>query len=88
MMGGTLIHLEDGGFVHLSHADVFNQVIEVNGREWRFDFDRRFGPLWLRKDGEPRVCQNPKSEVWDGFQEWFEKYNAEACQTEKGGLGE
>jgi hypothetical protein len=54
--------------------DKINQKILVNGRVWRFDFDRWFGPLWLRADGETRKCQNPKKAVWQAFQEWLEKY--------------
>lgn len=76
-MGGSIIPFGNGGHIHISHSDVFNQTIEVNGKTWRFDFDKRFGPLWLRKDLEPRVCQNPKKEVWDEFDKWLEKYNKE-----------
>lgn len=53
-------------------ADFTDQEIIVNGRVWRFDFDRRLGPLWLRKDGMERRCQNPNKAVWDAFEKWLE----------------
>lgn len=59
----------------LTVSDYMDQRIMVNGREWRFDFSKMFGPLWLRKDGEPRVCQNPKEEVWKAFQQWMTEKN-------------
>jgi len=43
----------------------------VNGKVWRFDYDRRFGPLWLKKDGSERRCQNPKKAVWTAFEQWL-----------------
>ena len=60
----------DGNPCILTVSDYTDQRIMVNGREWRFDFSKMFGPLWLRKDGEPRVCQYPKKEVWDEFTKW------------------
>lgn len=60
----------------ISGPDEIDQVIVVNGRKWRFDFDEHFGPFWLRADGEPRACQWPsKKEVWDEFNKWMKKYN-------------
>lgn len=57
----------------LSGPDFTDQRITVNGREWRFDYDPMFGPLWLRKDGEPRAHQYPKQEVWDEFEKWMKQ---------------
>ena len=56
-------------------CDLPNQQVTVQGRVWRFDYDRHFGPLWLRKDGTERSCQNPKKEVWTAFELWLKKYN-------------
>lgn len=50
--------------------DLIEQEITVNGRIWRFDFDRYFGPVWLKKNGEARICQNPSKAVWQAFEEW------------------
>lgn len=52
---------------------IVDQEITVGGRVWRFDFDVFYGPLWLRKDGAPRKCQNPNKSVWDAFEVWVKK---------------
>ena len=81
-MGGCVMKMGDGTLVHLEGPDVCDQQIEVDGRIWRFDFDKRFGPLWLRKDGEPRKCQFPTSKrVWDAFENWLRGYNAAAPKS-------
>jgi hypothetical protein len=78
-MGGTTAYF-NGGIVHLENPDICDQQITVKGRVWRFDFDHRFGPLWLRKDGGPRKHQCPPDAVWDAFAVWFDSYNAEASE--------
>jgi len=62
------IFLTDGSVV--SVCDMPGQKILVNGRERRFDYDKTFGPLWLRKDGTERKCQNPGKAVWQAFENW------------------
>ena len=65
---------EDGQVVGLVHGpDEPDQSVVVNGKKWRFDFHEYCGPMWLRKNGEPRKCQNPNNAVWDAFQKWFDK---------------
>lgn len=59
----------------LSVCDEPDQHVVVNGKVWRFDYDRRLGPLWLRKDGTERRCQNPNKAVWDAFNEWIKTRN-------------
>ena len=54
----------------ISVCDTPNQQVTVNGRAWRFHYDRYFGPLWLKKDGTERKCQNPGKPVWRAFEEW------------------
>lgn len=67
--------IENGKVVGLVHGpDTTNQSITVNGRVWRFDFHEYCGPLWLRKDGNPRKCQNPNKKVWTAFQRWFNRW--------------
>jgi hypothetical protein len=51
-------------------CDLADQKITVNGKVWRFDYDRRLGPLWLRKDGSERRCQSPNKAVWTAFEQW------------------
>ena len=58
----------------ISVCDAPDNEIIVNGRVWRFDFDRHLGPTWLRKDGSDRKCQNPNKKVWDEFKKWFAEY--------------
>ena len=65
---------ENGRVVGIVHGPEFtDQTVKVNGKAWRFDFDRRGGPLWLRDDGEPRKCQNPNRAVWMAFELWMKK---------------
>jgi hypothetical protein len=59
----------------ISVCDAPDNEITVNGRVWRFDFDRHLGPTWLRKDGSNRKCQNPGKQVWDAFGKWFNEYH-------------
>ena len=71
--------VQNGQVTGIIHGpDVFNQLVNVNGREWRFDFDERFGPNWLRKDGADRKCQNPNKAVWKAFEEWHREYRKQA----------
>jgi hypothetical protein len=56
-------------------ADELQQEINVDGKIWRFDFDRHLGPCWLKKNGEPRSCQSPNKRVWEEFSKWFETWN-------------
>jgi len=58
----------------VSVPEFIDQSIIVNGRIWRFEFDRRLGPLWLKADGfTPRECQNPKKAVWEAFEIWMKE---------------
>lgn len=59
------------GFVH-GH-DYCDQSVKIAGKIWRFDYDLYGGPLWLRKDGESRKCQNPNRKVWQGFEKWYDR---------------
>lgn len=69
----TIGRIYDAGII--SGPDAWDQKITVNGRVWRFDFDRECGPLWLKADGTPRQCQNPNKAVWDAFQQWHENWD-------------
>lgn len=57
----------------VSMPDNLEGQVVVNGRVWRFDFCRQFGPLWLKKNGNPRKCQSPNKIVWAAFDVWFKK---------------
>lgn len=62
-----------GGIAIVYGPDFCDQEITVNGRVWRFNFDRMGGPEWLRKDGYTRKCQSPGKAVWAAFEVWFKK---------------
>ncbi len=55
----------------ITFADYPGQQVVVNGRIWAFDFCEHFGPIWLKKDGTERKCQNPKKAVWKAFEQWL-----------------
>jgi hypothetical protein len=57
----------------LSVCDMPGNEIIVDGKAWRFDFDRQLGPLWLKKDGTERSCQNPSRRVWKAFECWLKE---------------
>ena len=81
----TIGTLQNGDTVigYISGPDACNQEITVNGRIWRFDFDRYGGPLWLRADGEPRKCQCPTAKaVWDAFEAWHKEWKSERTKQE------
>jgi hypothetical protein len=59
-----------------SVCDMPDNEIRVNGRTWRFDFDRQLGPTWLRKDGTERKCQMPNKQVWAAFEKWLQEVAA------------
>jgi len=78
--------VENGRVVGLVHGpDACDQRILVNGKEWRFDFDEYGGPLWLRKDGEPRQCQNPNKAVWRRWEGWHKRWRALKAKSENDG---
>lgn len=67
--------IENGRVTGLVHGpDACDQTITVRGRVWRFDYDEQFGPLWLRKDGAERACQNPGKAVWAEWEKWHRKW--------------
>jgi hypothetical protein len=68
---------EGGKLAGLVHGpDYVNQVVTVNGRKWRFDFDEWMGPLWLRADGyTERQNQNPPKAVWRAFERWCKRHS-------------
>lgn len=60
----------------VSGAEFRDQRVIVDGKEWRFDYDKHLGPHWMRKNGEPRSCQCPtNSKVWAAFDKWLSKHD-------------
>lgn len=68
--------------------DVCDQEINVDGRIWRFTFDRHLGPCWLKKDGEPRTCQVPHKRVWEEFEKWRQLWEKNHTQNYKTKINE
>jgi hypothetical protein len=57
------------------------KVVEVKtiyGKTWKFEFDERFGPLFIGKNGMPLVNQ-PKvtSAAWAAFEDWHDNQLAQ-----------
>ena len=53
-----------------SHALWFGQAT-IKGRTWRWEYDQRFGPLFLTKDGYPLMNQPDEGHpVWKAFAKW------------------
>ena len=61
----------------ISMPDHPGEQIVVNGRVWSFDYCRRLGSLWLKKDGTDRKCQNPNKAVWKAFEQWLIEHGIE-----------
>lgn len=74
MAGHSIVH-SDGSRTFVDYADGFGSAV-VNGREWRWEFNAHCGPLFIRKDGEPRKNQCPTVKaVWDAFTRWQKLHN-------------
>ena len=78
----SCMHLDLGGRPAIvCGPDFTDQVVRIGGvgchrKEWPFDFDWHFGPLWLRKDGKgPLKNQNPPKEVWAAFEVWLAEHD-------------
>ena len=65
----------------VSGPEVIGAEICVKGRWWRFDYSYYIGPLWLKKNGEARTCQNPNRAVWEEFIKWRALYEATGFGT-------
>lgn len=53
-----------------SHA-LWVDILVVDGKKWPFEFSKRFGPVFLTKDGEPKVNQPAERHpVWVEFEKW------------------
>jgi len=68
------LFLEMGGTpMIVTVADGEGEAI-INGRKWMWEFHEMFGPIFLRKDGEPKKHQPGENHpVWKAFESWLEK---------------
>ena len=59
-----------------SHAIYRGWGKDSDGGWWRWQFQPRFGPLFLDKNGEP-LEEQPDSDlpIWDAFQRWIDRIN-------------
>jgi len=59
-----------GGF-RLSLVGPEHVVVDSDGRQWLFEQHHYFGPIVLRKDGEPKSRQpGSRSKFWPAWQAW------------------
>lgn len=66
-----------GGYaVYMLGPSVIGQRVRVSGKYWFFDFDQRFGPLVVDKDGEPTDAQpiGDDHPFWKPFEVWLAGY--------------
>jgi hypothetical protein len=52
-------------------------VANIQRGKVRFDFSEMFGPLFIKKNGDPLKNQpKPTSAAWAAFEEWHKEYRA------------
>ena len=63
-----------GGF-HIDQWGVGPFVITVEGRSWRFEDSDRFGPMLVKRNGEPKSNPYPpeRSLFWWAHKLWLEQ---------------
>jgi hypothetical protein len=81
-MAGHSIITADGRRCFIDYADAEGGAV-VNGRVWRWEFHEYLGPTFLKKNGEPRKCQNPQKAVWNAFGKWFREYKKQEYERRK-----
>jgi hypothetical protein len=63
-----------------SFHDAEGEGVDINGRTWRWEFSRQFGPTFLDKDGDPlRVQPAEKSPAWRVFNRWYDEWRAHSA---------
>lgn len=61
-----------------SFHDADGDGVDYNGRTWRWEFSRLFGPLFVDQRGSPlRVQPGERSPAWKVFERWYEKWRAD-----------
>ena len=58
--------------MNCSHSIWLGEGKDKNGKVWRWEFNSRFGPTFLRKDLEPLVNQPIEEDhpAWEPFEKW------------------
>jgi len=57
--------------MNCSHAVWLGAGKDKNGKVWRWEFNSRFGPIFLRKNLEPLVNQPIEDHpAWEPFEKW------------------
>lgn len=59
-----------------SHGLYFGEGEDRNGKLWKWEFNLFYGPVFLRKDGEPLKRQpcDENHPAWAPFKRWFKKH--------------
>ena len=67
-----------------SHGVYFGEGIDKNGKLWRWEFQAYYGPMFLKKDGEPLKNQPERENhpAWEPFEVWLKKHNKKRFKRE------
>lgn len=56
-----------------SFHEADGEGVDINGRVWRWEFSRQFGPLFTDGNGKPLENQpGERSPAWPVFNRWYE----------------
>ncbi len=82
MICSSLSNCRGGNCSHCSHANYYGE-----GGGYRWEFSPMFGPLFLKKDGEPLKRQPLTGKAWDAFMEWHARQEPSAAPGTTKGTG-
>jgi hypothetical protein len=67
-----------------SFHDADGRGTDINGRTWRWEFSRQFGPLFVNPQGKPLKAQPAEnSPAWGAFNKWYANWQ----QVQHTGVG-
>ena len=65
------------GYCSQCNHSVFFGSAKVRGKLWKWEFNSKFGPLYLRADDEPMKRQpSGRHPVWSKFNIWLKAWRA------------
>lgn len=58
-------------------CEAIGEGVDINGRVWRWEFGRQFGPVFIdKRNGDPLDVQPAeKSPAWPVFEHWLAERN-------------
>ncbi len=59
-----------------SHGTFLGEGQDAQGKIWRWEFSGMFGPLFVRKNGEPLKNQpvSKNDHAWEAFTPWHDEF--------------